>query len=122
MPWLTCTTGSPTFSSDRSLISALTSLTCSCLRRRRAVGEVANSSVSVTNWIALPACGSCQKKPTASGAAVMAKRSSPASNSASVATEGGSMRLSRSSSSRLSRRPSLSATMSTRCAVLPTCC
>ena len=48
MPWLTCTTGSPTLSSDRSLISALTSLTGSCLRRR-APRRGANSSVSVTN-------------------------------------------------------------------------
>ena len=41
----------PTFSSLRSLISASTLLTCSCLRRLRAVGVVAKSSVSVTNWI-----------------------------------------------------------------------
>jgi hypothetical protein len=63
MPWLMCTTGSPTFSSDRSLISASTSLTCSCLRRRRACGVLAKSSVSVTNWI--DACGRvrCQWKP-----------------------------------------------------------
>ena len=121
MPWLMCTTGSPTFSSDRSLISALTSLTCSCLRRRRAVGEVANSSVSVTNWMATPLSGSNQKKPCASGATAIAKCSSPAMNSASEPTVGGSMRLSRSSSSRLSRRPSLSATISTRCGVVPTC-
>ncbi len=51
MPWLTWTTGSPTLSSDRSLISALTSLVCSWRRRRRAPGAIANSSVSVTNSI-----------------------------------------------------------------------
>ncbi len=51
MPWLTWTTGSPTLSSERSLISALTSLVCSWRRRRRAPGAIANSSVSVTNSI-----------------------------------------------------------------------
>ena len=40
----TWTTGSPILSSDRSLMSALTSLACSCLRRRRVAGAVAKSS------------------------------------------------------------------------------
>src|SRR5450755_4252402 len=58
MPWLTCTTGSPTFSSERSLMSALTSLVCSWRRRRRALGAVAKSSVSVTNSIVVAAAAS----------------------------------------------------------------
>mmetsp|Transcript_10426 Transcript_10426/g.42484 ORF Transcript_10426/g.42484 Transcript_10426/m.42484 type:complete len:214 (-) Transcript_10426:718-1359(-) len=119
MPWLMCTTGSPTFSSDRSLISALTSLTCSCLRRRRVVGVVANSSVSVISWTGC--VESIQKKPLASGAAVIAYFSSPAQNSARSLTDGGSILWSRSCSSRLSRRPSLSATSSTRWGVLVRC-
>jgi H+/Cl- antiporter ClcA len=108
---------SPIFSSDRSLISASTLLVCSCLRRRRACGVLANSSVSVMNSIARSSAGSCHRKPVDSAAAVIATFSSPASNSCSDATLGGSMRWSRSSSSRLSRRPSLSATSSTRCGV-----
>ena len=112
-------------SSDRSLMSALTSLVCSWPRRLRVPGVVAKSSVSVTNSIvaaSLPLPSSvCQAKPCASGATAMAKRSSADMNSASDETIGGSMRLSRSNSSRLSRRPSLSATISTRCAVPATC-
>jgi hypothetical protein len=77
MPWLTCTTGSPIFSSERSLISASTLETCSCLRRRRTCGVAAKSSVSVMNWIGAPAAGVVQTKPAASGAAVIAMRSSP---------------------------------------------
>ena len=94
MPWFRCTTGSPTFSSDRSLISASTLLTCSCLRRRRACGVVAKSSVSVMNCTEMPHPAGragrpprrrvrlSQWKPSASGAAAMATFSSPARNSA----------------------------------------
>ena len=39
MPWLTWTTGSPTLSSERSLISALTSLVCSWRRLRARRGR-----------------------------------------------------------------------------------
>src|SRR5947207_1909991 len=46
MPCCVCTTGSPMFSSDKSLMRASTSLTCSCFLRRLAVGAAANSSVS----------------------------------------------------------------------------
>ena len=114
MPWLTCTTGSPTFSSERSLISALTSLVCSWrFRRRRARRH--REELGLGDELDRPrvagGVGRATAKPCASGATAIAKRSSPASNSASVATLGGSIRLSRSSSSRLSRRPSLSATM-----------
>ena len=81
MPWLTWTTGSPTLSSERSLISALTSLVCSWRRRRRAPGAIANSSVSVTNSIvrasSMPAPSRRAAKPCASGATAIAKRSSP---------------------------------------------
>ena len=54
------TTGSPTFSSDKSLISASTSLTCSCFLRRRVTAPAANSSVSVTK--SMPSAS--QLKPT----------------------------------------------------------
>ena len=123
MPWLTCTTGSPTFSSDRSLISASTLLVCSCLRLRRACGVVANSSVSVMNCRLSAGAASSgetrssQWKPAARGDAAMATRSSPSMNACSESTLGTSMRWSRSISSRLSRRPSLSATSSTRAGV-----
>ncbi|MNT03413.1 hypothetical protein D3C72_1379470 [compost metagenome] len=102
-------------SSDRSLISASTSLTCSCfLLRRRVVGAVANSSVSVTKSIAC----SRHAKPEASAAVAMPIFSSPeASNSASESKAGGFTPLARRKSSRLSRRPSLSAMSSTRCGV-----
>ena len=67
MPCALCTTGSPTFSSDKSLISASTSLTCSCFLRLRAVGLVANNSVSVTK--SMPS--SSALKPMASAAVAM---------------------------------------------------
>ena len=117
MPCAACTTGSPSLSSDRSLINASTLLTCSWpRRRRRGVVPVANSSFSVMNWIvrACAASGSNQKKPSLIGAAVIATFSSLASNSASVPTLIGSMAWSRSMSSSVSRRPSLSATSRTR--------
>ncbi len=97
MPWALCTTGSPTLSSLRSLISASTSLTCSCFLRRRVVGPAANSSVSVTK--SMP--GSTQPNPTVSGATAMPSFSSLASNSASESKAGGEMLLARKKSSRL---------------------
>jgi hypothetical protein len=111
MPCALCTTGSPTLSSLRSLISASTSLTCSCFLRRRVVGPAANSSVSVTK--SMPP--STQAKPLASAAVAMPVFSSLAWNSASESKAGGFRPLARRKSSRLSRRPSLSASSSTRC-------
>ncbi len=113
MPWLVCTTGSPTCSSDKSLINASTSLTASWRRRRRRAGVAAKSSVSVMNVID-GASSRFHTKPRASGVAAIATGSSLPSNSASADTLGTWMRWSRSSSSRLSRRPSLSAINSTR--------
>ncbi len=93
MPWLACTTGSPTLSSDRSLISASTSLACSWLapparagRRREQLGLGDELERRASRSRALPGEAARPAAPTA-----IAKRSSPASKSASEATAGGSM-------------------------------
>ncbi|MNL51324.1 hypothetical protein D3C87_1744140 [compost metagenome] len=105
-------------SSAKSLIRASTSLTCSCFLRRRVVGPAANSSVSVTKSIP----SSIQLKPTLSPAVAMPTFSvvSPW-NSASESNAGGFTPLARKKSSRVSRRPALSASSSTRCCVLRMC-
>ena len=84
MPWLTCTTGSPTFSSDRSLISASTSLTCSCLRapaRGRRGGEELGLGDELDRACRRPARARRSPRPAARRRSRTV--SSPASNSAS---------------------------------------
>ena len=118
MPWLMCTTGSPTFNSDKVLDQRV-DVADLFLFAFAAGGRAGGEELGFGDE--LNAGFDPLRKPTASGATAIAKRSSLASNSASDATVGGSMRLSRSSSSRLSRRPSLSATISTRSFEVPTC-
>ena len=117
MPWALCTTGSPTLSSDKSLISASTSLTCSCFLRLRVVTPAANNSVSVTK--SMPA--SNQWKPEFKAAVAMPIFSSLARNSCRSSKAGGLTPLARKKSSKLSRRPALSARIKTRLAVFRMC-
>ena len=111
MPWLLCTTGSPTCNSDKSLMSDSTSLTASCLRRRRTLGLAANSSVSVTK--SMPS--SFQANPVCRLLVAIPKGSVLCTNSAKLSKLGGLTPPVLKKSSRLSRRPSLSANTSTRC-------
>ena len=111
MPWALCTTGSPTCSSDKSLISDSTSLTASCLRLRLALGLAAKSSVSVTKSMA----SSVQAKPVCKPLVAMPKGSVLCTNSASESKLGGLTPPALRKSSRLSRLPSLSANTKTRC-------
>ena len=113
MPCALCTTGSPTLSSDKSLIRASTSLTCSCFFLLRAAGAMANSSVSVMKSIPV----SSQLNPTCKCEVQIPIFSCDFSKSCKDSKTTGLSLLALKKSKRLSRRPSLSANMSNRWAV-----
>jgi len=115
MPCWLCTTGSPSCSSLRSLINASTSLTCSCFLRRRVPGWLAKSSVSVTKSMPLGALPGCtHAKPLAKAAVARPMGAGLAWKSAKDSNSGGLRPLARKKSSKVARRPSLSASSSAR--------
>ena len=113
MPCALWTTGSPTLSSDKSLIRASTSLTCSCFFLLRAAGAIANSSVSVMKSMPV----SNQLNPTCRCEVAIPIFSWDFSKSCKESKTTGLSSLALKKSKRLSRRPSLSAKMSKRWAV-----
>ena len=105
-----CTTGAPSRSSVRFLITASLAVSPRLSRRRRCMTRWPNSGLSAIR--ARP--GSSSSRPSSSGAMVIARRSLPVMKSAQPSTVCGRSFSRSSSSSSTSRRPADSAVNNTR--------
>ncbi|MNP36532.1 hypothetical protein D3C76_1299300 [compost metagenome] len=105
-----CTTGAPSRSSVRFLITASLLASLRFSRRRRCMTRCPNSGLSATRARA----GSCSSRPSSRGAMVIARRSLLVTKSVQLSTVCGRSFRRSSSSSSTSRRPADSAVNSTR--------